>query len=92
MRRWLRASTDLCCGKEQGCVIPAGAPYLLIELSEKAKLRRCQKHAGELVDVDQLEAADVRAERAKPAASNFTPIRQLATMAQRDWKQKAAGE
>jgi hypothetical protein len=101
MRRWTRAISSCFCGA-CGLSIAAGEPMLLVALSGLTRgLRRCPECAGELVNEEQIEAEDVRLERAdvttvpaRPARSDseWTATRALAAHVERDWRWKREPE
>lgn len=91
MRRWTRATQDTWCGFCSGIVHP-GDPLLLIELPHVSRVqRRCRQCAGEPVNVDHLEAEDVRRDRAATPIRPTAGFTALGTLA-RDWKRAAGGD
>src|SRR3990167_4752424 len=60
MTRWTRAHLDTNCGR-CGAPIPIGVPMLCLKTAGmRRELQRCEGCAGEPVDVEQIEAEDVR--------------------------------
>jgi hypothetical protein len=59
VKRWAYAPIDTFCGS-CGATVPQGKPYLEVQITNVKTRYRCEKCAGQPVDVDQLEAAATR--------------------------------
>ena len=93
MKRWTRAKGDTWCGR-CSAVVASGEPLLVLELPNVARRPvRCASCAGEPVNVEQLEAEDVRADRARFTVQSSVSANNgwgSVADAARDWRRQRA--